>query len=65
MVPTTDGEVEPFDPTTFGNCVAAAPGYSMGFDAAVRSQSINCDPLRLRDAGLTGLGFDDGAAEAS
>ena len=36
-----DGKAEPFDPVAFGSCVAAAPGYSMGFDAAVRAQSIN------------------------
>jgi dienelactone hydrolase len=35
-----DGEAKPFDPATFGACLAAAPGYSMGFDAAVRAQSI-------------------------
>jgi dienelactone hydrolase len=35
-----DGEPKPFDPAAFGACVAAAPGYSMGFDAAVRDQSI-------------------------
>jgi dienelactone hydrolase len=35
-----DGEVKPFDPATFSACVAAAPGYSMGFDAAVRAKSI-------------------------
>src|SRR5215831_9950586 len=41
-----DGELKPFDPATFGKCVAAAPGYSMGFDAAVRAQSIN-DAVRF------------------
>jgi dienelactone hydrolase len=41
-----DGEVKPFDPASFGKCVAAAPGYSMGFDAAVRAQSIN-DAVRF------------------
>ena len=41
-----DDEVKPFDPATFGKCVAAAPGYSMGFDAAVRAQSIN-DAVRF------------------
>lgn len=35
-----DGETKPFDPTAFGACLAAAPGYSMGFDAAIRTQSI-------------------------
>jgi dienelactone hydrolase len=36
-----DGEEKPFDPAAFGACIAAAPGYSMGFDAAVRAQSIS------------------------
>src|SRR5215470_5483561 len=31
-----DGKVDPFDPAAFGTCVAAAPGYWMGFDDAVR-----------------------------
>jgi dienelactone hydrolase len=35
-----DGEAKPFDPAAVGACLAAAPGYSMGFDAAVRAQSI-------------------------
>src|SRR5215813_4179276 len=35
-----DGEAKPFDPAAFGACIAAAPGYSMGFDAAVRAQSV-------------------------
>lgn len=35
-----DGEVKLFDPATFDACVTAAPGYWMGFDAAVRAQSI-------------------------
>ncbi|RXG92048.1 dienelactone hydrolase family protein [Bradyrhizobium zhanjiangense] len=35
-----DGEAKPFDPTAFGTCLATAPGYSMGFDTAVRAQSI-------------------------
>jgi dienelactone hydrolase len=35
-----DGDAKPFDPAVFGTCVAAAPGYSMGFDAAVRAESI-------------------------
>jgi dienelactone hydrolase len=34
------GEPKPFDPAVFAACAAAAPGYSMGFDAAVRTQSI-------------------------
>jgi dienelactone hydrolase len=35
-----DGEAKPFDSAAFGACIAAAPGYSMGFDAAVRARSI-------------------------
>lgn len=35
-----NGEAKPFDPTAFGACEAAAPGYSTGFDTAVRAQSI-------------------------
>jgi dienelactone hydrolase len=35
-----DGEAKPLDPATFGACMGEAPGYSMGFDAAVRAQSI-------------------------
>jgi dienelactone hydrolase len=35
------GETKPFDPAGFDACLAAAPGYSMGFDAAVRAQSIS------------------------
>ena len=41
-----DGEARPFDPVAFDGCIAAAPGYSMGFDAAVRAQSIN-DAVRF------------------
>jgi dienelactone hydrolase len=46
-----DGMVKPFDPASFGKCVAAAPGYSMGFDAAVRAQSIN-DTVRFLERSL-------------
>jgi dienelactone hydrolase len=46
-----DGEAKAFDPTTFGACVAAAPGYSMGFDAAVRTQSI-ADTVRFLQRSL-------------
>jgi dienelactone hydrolase len=35
-----DGEVKRFDAAIFGACLSASPGYSMGFDAAVRAQSI-------------------------
>jgi dienelactone hydrolase len=41
-----DGEAKPFDPATFGPCMGEAPGYSMGFDAAVRTQSI-ADTVRF------------------
>jgi dienelactone hydrolase len=41
-----DGDAKPFDPATFGACIAAAPGYSMGFDAAVRARSIT-DTVRF------------------
>ena len=46
-----DGEVKPFDPASFGTCVAAAPGYSMGFDPAVRAQSIT-DAIRFLQQNL-------------
>jgi dienelactone hydrolase len=45
-----DGEAKPFAPATFGACIAAAPGYSMGFDAAVRAQSI-ADTVRFLQRG--------------
>jgi len=45
-----DGEAKPFDPATFGACIAAAPGYSMGFDAAVRARSIT-DTVRFLQRG--------------
>ncbi len=35
-----DGQTRPFDPSSVAACLGAAPGYSMGFDAAVRAQSI-------------------------
>jgi len=41
-----DGEARPFDPATYGACMRGAPGYSMGFDAAVRAQSI-ADTVRF------------------
>jgi dienelactone hydrolase len=46
-----DGEPKPFDPAVFGACVAAAPGYWMGFDAAVRAQSIT-DAVRFLQRSL-------------
>jgi hypothetical protein len=35
-----DGQTKPFEPGFIGTCMREAPGYSMGFDAAVRTQSI-------------------------
>ena len=35
-----DEQAKPFDPDFFGACMKEAPGYSVGFDAAVRAQSI-------------------------
>jgi dienelactone hydrolase len=35
-----DGEAKDYDAAAYAACLAAAPGYSMGFDAAVRAQSI-------------------------
>ena len=46
-----DGAPKPFDPAAFGACVAAAPGYSMGFDEAVRGQSIT-DTVRFLQRSL-------------
>jgi dienelactone hydrolase len=34
-----DGQTRPFEPDSQGACMAKAPGYSMVFDAAVRTQS--------------------------
>jgi dienelactone hydrolase len=45
------GEAKPFDPAAFGACLAAAPGYSTGFDAAVRAQSIT-DAVRFLQRNL-------------
>jgi dienelactone hydrolase len=46
-----DGEPKPFEPAAFAACAAAAPGYSMGFDAAVRAQSIT-DAVRFLQPSL-------------
>jgi dienelactone hydrolase len=46
-----DGEAKPFDPAAFGACTGEAPGYSMGFDAAVRTQSI-ADAVRFLQRNL-------------
>lgn len=35
-----DGQMKPFDPSTFGACMSEAPGYSMVYDAAVRTKSF-------------------------
>ena len=34
-----DGRAQPFDPNVVAACVAAGPGYSMGFDATTRTKS--------------------------
>src|SRR5262245_45719687 len=47
----TTTEATLFDPAAFGACVAAAAGYSMGFDAAVRAQSIS-DAVRFLQRNL-------------
>ena len=46
-----DGGAKPFDPAAFGACIVAAPGYSMGFDASVRAQSIT-DAVRFLQRSL-------------
>jgi dienelactone hydrolase len=46
-----DGQEKPFDPSSFGACMGEAPGYSMAFDAAVRSQSIT-DAMRFLQRNL-------------
>jgi dienelactone hydrolase len=46
-----DGQVKPFDASVFGACMRDAPGYSMGFDAAVRTQSI-ADAVRFLQRNL-------------
>jgi dienelactone hydrolase len=46
-----DGEAKPFDPAAFGACMGEAPGYSMGFNAAVRTQSI-ADAVRFLQRNL-------------
>lgn len=46
-----DGAAKPFDPAAFAACVAAAPGYSVGFNATVRAQSV-ADTLRFLQQSL-------------
>ena len=46
-----DGQAKPFDPNAFAACVAEAPGYSMGFDATIRTQSL-ADAARLLQRNL-------------
>jgi dienelactone hydrolase len=46
-----DGEARPFDPDALGACMAEAPGYTMGFDAAVRAQSLS-DTVRFLQRNL-------------
>jgi len=36
-----EGEAKPLDPAAIGACLAAAPGYWMGFDATVRARSMS------------------------
>ena len=45
------GESKPFDPSLIGTCMREAPGYSVGFDAAVRAQSI-ADAVRFLQRNL-------------
>ncbi len=40
------GELEPFDPDALVACMREAPGYTMGFNAAVRAQSF-ADAVRF------------------
>jgi dienelactone hydrolase len=42
----SDSQEKPFNAGSFAACIAAAPGYTMGFDAAVRDQSIT-DAVRF------------------
>jgi dienelactone hydrolase len=46
-----DGQTKPFEPGFVGTCMREAPGYSMGFDAAVRAQSI-ADAVRFLQRSL-------------
>jgi dienelactone hydrolase len=46
-----DEQAKPFDPDFFGACMKQAPGYSVGFDAAVRAQSI-ADAVRFLQRNL-------------
>lgn len=46
-----DGQGRPFDPNAFGACLSESPGYSMLFDAAVRTQSI-ADAVRFLQRNL-------------
>ena len=45
------GQEKTFDARSFAACIAEAPGYSMGFDAAVRDQSIT-DAVRFLERNL-------------
>ena len=46
-----DGQAKLFDPNAFVACMGESPGYSMGFDAAVRAQSI-ADTVRFLQRSL-------------
>jgi dienelactone hydrolase len=46
-----DGQTTPFDASSFAACLREAPGYSMAYDAAARTQSI-ADALRFLQRNL-------------
>jgi dienelactone hydrolase len=46
-----DGQAKPFEPGSLGKCMAEAPGYSMGFDEAVRARSL-ADAVRFLQRNL-------------
>ena len=46
-----EGQAKPFDLGSFAACITEAPGYSMGFDASVRTQSIT-DAVRFLQRNL-------------
>ena len=46
-----DGQAKPFEPGSLGKCMAEAPGYSMGFDEAVRARSL-ADAVRFQQRNL-------------
>jgi dienelactone hydrolase len=46
-----DGQAKPFEPGSLGKCMAEAPGYSMGFDEALRARSL-ADAVRFLQRNL-------------